>query len=248
MRTLLTTVCVLVGILSVSACGGGGGGGGSSNPLGLNGTYGGILEDIDFDLMGITVSVEGSTMTHLAIDGVGTGQTAAITRLEDDVFEYLTNTGVIGGVLTDPTKTYGVFVNELWDFGVIERDASAPFGAADPNDINGSWSGSVIGFFANDYYRYPAQGVCVSGQCTFTVTGPVRDRNGVILVDATGEQSQLEMVHRTSLVFDHTFQADSGVEGFGAAILSPDRNFVGIYACPPPGYIEDCEFGAFTRE
>jgi len=239
---------VLAASMSIILVGCGGGGGSSSSSLGLNGTWGGIADDINLDMATISAAIDGNSITRFEIDGVSTGQTATITRLQSDVFEYLTNDGVYGGFMTDPSKSYAVVVNELWDFAVVQKGASAPFGSASILDLGGTWAGSVIGFFEDTTYRYPVTGECNSGICVFTATGPIVDENGALLEDATGVQSTWDVFHRVSLAFDAVWQNTLGASGFGSGFLSKDKRFLGVYACLPSAIIEDCEFGALVKQ
>lgn len=247
MRSFSSILFLTCSSVMLVACGGGSGGGGSSDSYGLNGNWGGIGEDIDLNLSSLSVTVEDRAMTSFSINGVNTGQTATITSLDSDVFEYLTNTGVYGGVLRDPSNSYGIFVNEIWDFGVLQKGASAPFGSATIGDLDGTWSGTTIGFFGDSYYRYPAHGECASGVCVFTATGPAVGSAGNILEDVTGVQSTWNVVHRTGLVYDFQFQNTRGAQGFGAVIFSADKRFAGGYGCPPSGILEQCEFAAMVK-
>lgn len=247
MRLMLRGFLAAGVALIIAGCGGGGGSGGSSNSLGLNGTWGGVAEDIDFNLAAVSATIENRSVVQFVVDGVNFGETARITRLDSDVFEYLSNFDVYGGFLTDPGKSYAVFVNEDWDFGVLQRNASAPFGTATIADLDGTWSGSAIGFFADSYFRYSASGSCSAGDCLFTITSPVRDSDGNVLFDLTGQQTVLSAQHWESLVFDVDWANPNG-SGFGSFFMSKDRNFVGAYLCPPGGWLEECEFAAMIRQ
>lgn len=242
--------------LIVSGCGGGDGGGGgggggggegSSDSFGLNGTWSGVAEDIDLNLFNASATIEDRSAVQLLVDGVDFGETATITRLDSDVFEYVSSLDIYGGLLTDPSNSYAVYVNDLWDFGVLQRNASAPFGTADVFDLDGTWSGSAIGFFGDEYFRYTASGECVAGFCVFTVTSPVRDRDGNILVDLTGWQTVVSAQHAESLVFGIEW-TNPDAAGFGSFIMSKDQDFVGAYLCLPGGWLEDCEFAALVRQ
>jgi hypothetical protein len=245
---LIVSVALSLGVVG---CGGGssssGGSSEPSNSFGLNGTWGGIAEDVDLDMATISATIEDRSISRFEIDGVVTGETAVITQLEPDVFDYLSNFGVIGGFLTDPGKSYAVVVNEDWDFAVVQKGASAPYGTATIVDLGGSWVGSVSGFFDNTYYRYPATGECGSGFCIFTATGPVVDENGTILADLTGTQATWEVSHRASLAFDATISNSLGGGGSGAGFLSKDKRFFGAYGCPPSMVLEECEIAAMVK-
>lgn len=245
-------VIISLGAVSlILGCGGGGSGGGGSdgpaNSLGLNGVWGGVAEDDEFDVGTIVATIEDRSIVKLIVDGIETGETAQLTRSASDVFEYSTSSDVIGGFLTDSGSRYAVFVNELWDFGVLQRGASAPFGVASLADLDGEWSGSVIGFFGEEYYRYNSSGFCTTGSCIFTVTSPVVDSEGNELFDVTGLQSLVGVGLRSALAFDLQWvnEVDSGV---GAAVLSKDKKFLGAYLCPPNYLLEDCEFAAMTKQ
>jgi hypothetical protein len=241
-------VMIAIVALMVAGCGGDDGGGeGSSDSFGLNGTWSGVAEDANFNLFNASATVEDRNAVQLLVDGVNFGETATITRLDSDVFEYVSSFNIYGGLLTDPSKSYAVYVNEFWDFGVLQRNSSAPFGTARITDLNGIWSGSAIGFFADSYFRYTASGSCSGGDCLFTITGPFRDSAGNVIGDLTGQQTTLSAQHWDSLVFNVDWSNPDG-SGFGSLFMSKDRNFVGAYLCPPGGILEDCEFAAMVRQ
>lgn len=221
--------------------------GSDNGALGLDGTWGGIADDINLDMATISATIDGNSITRFEIDGVP-AQPATITKLQSDVFEYLTNDGIYGGFMADPSKSYAVVVNELGDFAVVQKGASEPFGSASILDLEGAWTGSVIGFFGGTTYRYPTTGECNSGICVFTATGPAVDENGSVIEQVTGLQATWNLFHRASLAFDADVQNDRGFSGVGAGFLSKDKEFFGGYACPPSGTIDDCEFGALVKE
>lgn len=218
-----------------------------ADPLGLDGTWGGIAEDIDYDMGTISATVEGRSITRFLIDGIDQRQTSSIAAVQSDVFEYLTSDGIRGGILADPSKSYGIIVNEQWDFGVVQKGASAPYGSATVVDLNGSWSGFFVSLFNDEYFRYSVTAECNSGTCVTTATGPAVNRQGVIVEDITGVQSTSSFGHRETLAFDGTFTNTRGGSGVAAGFLSKDKEFLGVYACQDSMELEECEFGAFVK-
>lgn len=249
MKTLNAISAISVSLL-LAACGSSSSdSNGSSNVLGLDGTWGGILEDIDYNLSTTSVTIKDQSATEFRIDGNTTGQTASINALQPDIFEYYSNDDIFGGFVTDPSKTYAVAVNELWDFAVIQKGASAPYGSASVVDLNGAWKGTAVGFFNEIVYRYPVEGECGSGICVWTATGPARTLDGATFVDVTGTQSTWNLSHRSTLVFGTTWSNSIGSSGFGGAALSKDKKFLGGYGCPQSsGFVEECEYAALTRQ
>ena len=216
-------------------------------PLGLDGTWGGIAEDIDYDMGTISATVEERSITRFSIDGVDQNQTSLIAPIESDVFSYRTSDGINGGMIVDPSKLYGVIVNEQWEFGVVQKGATAPYGSATIVDLNGSWSGFFVGLFDDEYYRFPVTSECNSNICVTTATGPAVNGQGVVVEEITGVQSTANFMHRASLAFDFTFANTLGGSGVGAGFLSKDKRFLGVYACPESMILGECEFGALVK-
>lgn len=246
-----------VALLTLGVTGCGGGGSSSSpaptpaNSLGLNGTYGGVAEDIEYTMGTISATVEDRSITRFIIDGVDQKQTSSITQLQSDIFEYLTSDGINGGFLTDPSKSYGVIVNEQWEFGVVQKGASAPYGNATILDLDGSWTGFLVTPFDEGVdARYPVTAICTSGICVTTATGPAVDidRGVTLAPDITGTQSTFTFSHRRTLAFDGTFSNTLGGSGVGAAFLSKDKRFAGVYACPTTLVLNECDFGALVKD
>ncbi len=216
--------------------------------LGLNGTWGGIAEDINYEMGTISATVEDRTITQFLIDGIDQTQTSSLAPLASDIFEYLTSDGIYGGMLSDPSKSYGVIVNENWEFGVVQKEASTPYGSATIVDLNGSWSGFFVSLFDSAYFRYPATAECNSGVCVTTATGPAVSLQGAIVDDVTGVQSTATFVHRSTLAFDGEFSNTRGGSGVNTGFLSKDKRFLGAYACQENLLLQECEFGAFVKD
>jgi len=217
-------------------------------PLGLDGTWGGIAEDINYDMGTISATVEGRSITRFSIDGVDQNQTSLITPIASDVFSYRTSDEINGGMIVDPSKSYGVIVNEQWEFGVVQKGASAPYGSATVVDLDGSWSGFFVSLFDSEYFRYPASAECSSGICVTTATGPAVNLQGAIIDDVTGVQSTATFVHRSTLAFDGEFSNTRGGSGVSTGFLSKDKRFLGAYACQETMFLQECEFGAFVKD
>lgn len=260
-KTIVAATAVAFLILGLAGCGGGGSNNDAdptpppppANSLGLNGTWGGIAaHDEDTDTATISVTAEDRSMTRFVIDGVDQVQTASVTELQPDVFKYLTSTDVNGAILVDSGKSYGFLGNEVGEFGVVQKGASAPYGDATILDLDGTWSGFFVahveGFADDEYARAPVTAVCTSGLCAITFIGPAITRNGDIVdAEVEGVISDAIFERRTSLVLDGTYTNTRGASGLTTAILSKDKRFVGIIACQTSAFSE-CEFGALVKD
>ncbi|MCG5494416.1 hypothetical protein [Ectothiorhodospira variabilis] len=241
-------ICVLLAGALLGCNGGGSSGGGSErsdNSLGLDGAWGGIAEDVEYNIYEISATIQGRDIVRFAVDGTADpDQTGTIIPLDNDVFEYKNLLGVEGYIVTDPSQDYALVLNELWDFGVVQKGASAPYGQANITDLNGQWRGRAIGTYGDGYFRYPLEVSCNSGTCVSTVTGAVVDQDGNFVMDITGQQSTLNVQHITRLYFDFFVLGETEE---GVIILSKDKQFLGAYSCPPPFQMDECDFVALNR-
>jgi len=234
--------------LLLLGCGGGSGNGSSNDSLGLSGTWQGVLEDIQLNMYNTKVEIDDRQITRIVLDGFDGGDKGEIREIASSIYEFELDDGTYGGFLTSPSKNHVAYTNELADFGVLQKGASSA-GVAQPTDINGTWSGTYVGFFAGELYQYTATDVCSYPTCVFTVTGPLRDATGNTIDDSmVGSSTTYTVGFREGVVFDTEFEVSPGVGGYGAMFLSADKSFAGVYGCLDEDAWQDCEFGAITKQ
>ena len=223
----------------------------SSDPadsLDMNGTWAGVGERAGVGTVSVSATIEDRAITRLAVDDEATGERMRLYPIQDQSLRFVTASGVEGRLLTDPGKAYTLMVIPFRDFAVLQNEAQAPFGEATLADLDGEWRGTMLGMSGDTSYRFPATAVCSAGHCALTATGPATDETGGVVRDVTGVQSILEIAHRTRLAFDLSWTSTQDASGFGAAFLSKDRTFMGLYGCLSADVVDACEYGALLRE
>ncbi|AHE99868.1 hypothetical protein [Thioalkalivibrio paradoxus] len=252
--------------------------------LGLDGSWGGLVVDLDVGFRTTVATIEGNRVKRVTSEGHVLDENALITMRPFNLFAVEpapepepeedengaegspgdaddASGDFEGQLLADPDKEYLLFIDNAWDLGLLQKDADSA-GHASLLDLNGEWSGSVVGqLFGSDadLYHYPSQGTCALGVCVFTATGPALDIDDRfvpfldamdnVVTDITGVQATMTVVRRDRLVFDFTFENSLGHSGSGAFVMSPDLDMVGGYACPPLATeVEVCEFALLQRQ
>ena len=225
---------VLAALLLVAGCGGGGGGGGGGA---LDGTWGGTIESTVGALGVITVTISGSTISGSTPDGPFSG---TITQEQGAIWGFTFTDGTEGGFMHDSSATHAVFVDDSFNFGVVQKGASGPSSYL-ITDIAGTWSG---GFATVDASFFLA------------TTGTA---SGTVALDTTfsGDASNGDMFSGDFPLFNPSFGVwgDSGLNissslnGSGniRAFLTNDKNFAGSYACFS-GFPDGCAFNFWTRQ
>lgn len=228
---------------------GGGGGGGSSNPAPINGgditvdqltgTWFGTLEDDVGGMHLVEVTVSGSSITSIVVDGTPQNNTGTIAKESTQVFSYILSDGTEGGFFIDPSATYLAFVNDWFEFGVLQKGATA-LPAYTANDLNGSWSGVTVLTDFITFTQYTSSANCASLTCNATASNGVSSTasfNGPF--DAS--------YGRWMGTYTNSASSNGQVNGF----LSPDKQFAGTWACDTQGgfieFPDGCDFSAWKR-
>lgn len=216
-----------------ASCGGGGGDGGQPAPQpapppgDLTGTWFGTLEDTVGAMGTTSVTITGTSITEIRVNNSVTGQTGTITQRSAQVFAFTLNDGTKGGLFLDSVAAHAVFVDDKFNFAVVQKGATPPPPTYANADLNGSWSGIVVTTTDfNNFSTAPSSATCTHPTCS---TG--------------GETVTLGAVNTLGRYLGTS--APSGA--FVAAILSPDKQFGGTYACDAP-FPAGCEFTAWRKQ
>ncbi len=240
----LAMALMVVMTLGLAACGGGGGGsgGGSAPPPGpdvddLAGTWFGTLEDAARTLHTLALTFGSLTITAVTIDGVDQGLTGTVMKEGGQTFSFVLSDGTKGGFLVDAKAAHAVFLDDMLEFGVVEKGAtSLPTYVS--NDSDGRWSGLDVE--TDDFVtfgQFTTTLTCSSLACTFT------GNNGV-----TGNVSLTTDFDSGFGRWIGTFTNSVGSSGEVHAFMSADKTFAGVWACDNVGSIPaDCDFLALNR-
>ncbi|MEM9383311.1 MAG: hypothetical protein AAGB93_25440 [Planctomycetota bacterium] len=233
----------LAALLGATACSSGGG---DAQPasLGLDGTWFGTEETDVGDLVALRATVSGSRVTQIVVDGADTGLTGSITPIpgRPNFYDLALSDGTEGGFLIDSTQTYAVFLDEDFNFGVLQRGASTLPNAG-----------------ATDIYGRTYEGRTVFIDASFSITD-VLDSTVTVAVDGTFQGSYAGGTTFTSAaaltLLDATFGAWGGAydatgpmgpdSGPLRVFASPDKQFIGAWACSSGGsFPVDCSFSVW---
>ncbi len=243
MRKLCEFIAALALLLIVTGCGGGGGGGDDDFPL--NGSWGGTIEDPNGSLGVITLTISDSEISGTTPAGPFSG---TITHEQLSVWGFVLSDGKEGGFLHDLSFSHAVFVDEDFNFGVVQKGASGPSTYSAP-DLVGSFDGPFVTMDANFF-------LATTGSASATM-----------LLDATfsGTSSAGDNFDGELGAFDADFGRWNGVgnpninstsinstvneTGQIVLFLTNDKNFAGSYACFPniAAFPAGCAFSMWDR-
>jgi hypothetical protein len=211
----------------------------------LAGTWLGTLEDTTrTGLHTVRITISGSAIAENSRDGVASNLAGSVAKDGLQLFRFqLDNPGKTdpshGILLVDSTTTYLVFINNFFDFAVLEKGAAA-LPAFASSDVNGSWNGytsTVTGDF-----MAPTQEV-TSSTCTY----PTCNGKGRASVTRAETFTQFATdLGRASGTF-----ADSPGQTSGTArmFLSADKAFAGTWTCATVASFPDtCDFSVWRRQ
>lgn len=237
----------LVALLGATACSSGGGGDAQSPSLGLDGTWFGTEETDVGNLVALRATVSGNRVTQLVVDGADTGLTGSITPISGrpNFYDLVLSDGTEGGFLIDSSRNYAVFLDEEFNFGVLQRGATALPNAA-----------------AADIFGRSFAGVTVLVDGSFTITD-VLDSSVAVAADGTFQGSYAGGTNFSSAtaltLLDSTFGAWGGEydangpsgpdSGPLRVFVSPDKQFIGVWACSAGGsFPVDCTFSVWRAQ
>lgn len=240
-RLRIAALCFSTVLLA--SCGGGGGDGGGSPPPppapDLTGTWFGTLEDFNFVMHTFSVTISGTSITEVRVDNLNNAKTGTITPRSAQVVAFTLQDGTLsppstGGLFLDSSATHAVFVDDEFNFGVLQKGATALPSYVNA-DIDGSWSGVVVTTTdLNNFSTAASSATCTHPNCTVTDSG---GPSTVPFLDVNPTFGRYQ---------------SSGLSSTGAAVaafLSPDKLFGGSYACTSfAGFPGTCEFTAWRKQ
>jgi hypothetical protein len=262
---------MLFSAAALLGCGGGGGGddGGSSGGSGggggpgpvadvaveqLTGTWFGTFDDKN-TVQSMSMTVDAGNITGVSLEGTATNLRGTITKATEAPrtfrFTLRDQAGATvsqGALLADPSAAYLVFVDQFFDFGVIQKDAtSLPTYAK--ADIERSWSGDTVttssGF--TTFGQRSSSAACTASsattsQCDVTLSGGTARAASALTPDDP----------RGRWIGSYTDTPATGAPQNGTvrAYLSPDKAFAGVWACTDftTGFPGTCDFSAWRRQ
>ena len=223
----------IVGLLT--SCGGGGSGSGGGGET-LNGSWGGTIEDPAGFLGVITLTISGSNINGTTPAGPFSG---TITLNQGRIWDFLLSDGTEGGFMHDPSFTHAVFLDEFFNFGVIQKGATGGTSNYTGPEVVGSWAGDFV---------------TVDSFFNLATTGTA---SAVVLNDTTfsGSSSAPDTFTGAIPTFSSTFgrwtgNISSATSGAGsiAVFLTNDMNFAGSWACFGGFALDDCAFNMWNRQ
>jgi hypothetical protein len=248
-NTLAMAVATLfLSLFSACSGGGGGGGGGVVAPASkVSGSWYGTEEQSNGNLASLSVAVDANNnITSVEIDGVPQGLTGAVTLVpgQTQIYSFTLSDGSEGGFFMDSTSTYIVFLDEDFNFGVLQKGAvSLP--NAGPADIFGkNFTGITVTLDAN----FDLSAV-VASQAQVFANGAFQgsEGNGTVFANSGGgELAQFSSLYG-AWVGQFSSNGPSGnSNGQVRAFVSPDKQFIGTWACDSGGaFPEDCSFAVW---
>ena len=195
----------------------------------MTGTWFGTLEDPVSDMHTTSLIISGTSITEIRVDDNVTGQTGTITPRSAQVVAFTLDDGTKGGFFLDPNAAHATFVDDKFNFGVVQKDLGGVLPAYADADINGTWSGIAVTTTDFDNFSTATSGAtCTHPTC---ITG--------------GETVTFGSVYA---LFGR-YQGGSVPSGaFVAAFLSPDKQLSGTYACGAGSFPDACEFTAWRKQ
>jgi len=243
------TAVAVTALLLISCGGGSGGGSGFSvggSPQQINGTWFGSLQDPLGDLHTYTVTIAGGAVTEIQIDGVvqmdgGQVLTGTITKDSDVLYSLTLSDGTEAAFIVDPAILYAAIVDDEFNFGVVEKDATSLPGYVGSH-IDGDWSGVTVETDFTIATEFPSSASCAIAafpSCTSNITGVNSEVTVVFFPDAVIGSAQ----------WVGTFDENPGNTGAVRIMLSPDRQFAASYACIDETlFPSDCGFSAWVKQ
>lgn len=244
-QSILKVLLFLYALLLLSACGGGGGGDNNPTPpagtdpavAALAGTWFGVLEDPNFVLHRISVVVNsaGKVTEERIDDVVQTGLTADISEVSGQIFSFVFSDGTEGGFIVDASGIHAGFLDDGFNFGVLQKGATSLPVYANANLV-GSWSG--YGVTVDNAFNIAApfnSSATVNTGGTFTGS----DTSGGAFSGALGDVDP----EFGRFFGDVSNDSDPTNVGFVGVFLSVDMLFVASYAC-----FDDNNDGFFTPD
>lgn len=244
---IVRTLAWLVGSLSLwllSACGGGGGGGSPA----LAGNWFGTYEDETGSLTTIAVTVNNSLqITSIVIGGTSANVTGTIQPVsgQSRIFFVPLSNGVEAGFFLDDASRHVVFVDDEFNFGVMQKDAGSlpTFGNADL--FGRSYSGTGVSLDAPfELAEVFSASVTVNSGGGFSGS----TSQGVTFENQVGEELGLNSAQFGRWVGEFQATGTGGAsQGPVSVIMTADKSFIGCWTQSGPSFPEDVVFYVWRR-
>jgi hypothetical protein len=246
MKNLFATAGTIgVLALALTACGGGDDSS-SSGSGALTGVWAGYYEYGGSLGHGLTVSVDGSTITAVARDGSSLGLTGAISAVQGGIFEFTLYAGATemdaGGFMVDGAANHAAILTQGGDFGVLQKNGPTT-GTWAAADAIGSWSGYSIALNSTgDIISYDSSSATVDINGNIIGSGPFGGFTGALSTYHTGYG-----------YYTGTWSNPSqGTSGDLLVWISADKTFAASYAClgssDPSWGLEYCTYNSWNKQ
>lgn len=230
------------------AAGGGGGGGGtppSASPL--TGNWFGTEELTDGSLHPVQLTVDADLkMTELILDGNPSGLTGSITRNQAQIYDFTLSDGSEGGFWIDEAGEHVVFCDSEWNFGVLQKGGSSASSYTLGDLVGRSYSGYTV--VTDSSFEIAATG---NSSAQVGLDGSFEGNfDGGSAGSSTFENSdggELGLDSSTYGRFIGHYTESTGEAGTICAIMSPDKELIGTWACPGT-FPEDCSFSVWVAD
>lgn len=237
--TFLAVPLLVLGLVLLSACDViTGSDSGSGNPF-KSSTWFGTNEDNSFTLQTIEVRFDSSgDIEAILLDGVSiSGASGPVSKEQGNIFGFELDNGTAGGFIRE--GDYAAFVTDNNDIGAVQKDASALGSPYQLSDVTGSFDGTTV--IVDAFYELLevlGSQVTVSGDGSFSGEDD----------DGTTFTGSISVDDSTYGRYTGSFSNSLGESGSVTAIATPDKQFIGSYACDSGGfYPEDCSFSAWQK-
>lgn len=186
------------------------------------------------------ITISGTNITAIAIDGASTGQTGTITRESAQVHSFSLSDGVVGGFFVDASSTHAAFADDDFNFGVVQKGAASLPTFSYTADLVAVWSGISV---ETDFDIF-AQGNS-SANCALAATVDCI----VTTVPRTSSVNFSPGFNATFGRWGGVYTAAGPITGNVSAFLSADKTFAAAWACEDPDQFwpGDCIFSAWRR-
>lgn len=269
-RRILSHFLLVLFLAGLAGCGSddddslaapGGNTGGSSGPADvgidqLAGTWFGSFDDTN-SVRNFEFTIDADAIADIKLNGTDTRLTGTLTKASEipRAFRFvLTSNGAEisrGIMLADPSATYVAYLDRFFEFGVLQKGATA-LPAYAQADIDGAWVGDTVKA-TTDFTTLTSESASAdcaattpattspSSQCTMTIGPTNRAATNVVLDDAAGRW--------LGTFADTPPPATAPANVAIRAFLSADKNFSGWWACHnfAGGFPETCDFSAWAR-
>jgi hypothetical protein len=205
------------------------------------------MEDTAGVMHTFSVTTSGNSITQIRLDSSVTGQTGTMTHRSGNIFGFTLNDGTVGGFFLNSAQTHAAFVDDEFNFGVVQRGASA-LPAYALTDLVGSYSGVAVSVSAN-FGTFTTATATASCSGTSSITCTAVD-SGVTTTASFTSAGFTGCPGGSGITFGRwcgSFTASNSTSGNVRAFLSVDKTFGAVWACTAGTFPTACEFSAWSE-